>query len=352
MTVFFIAVAVALVGSALCSLTEAALYAVSPSYVRQLSESGSSAGKALARFKGDMARPIAAVLIVNTAANTAGASIAGAQFRKTWPEVDLFWFAALFTLGILFLSEILPKVAGVAFNRGISHAVSVPLELVIGALSPMVWISQHLTRAISRRDMGPQASEEEVRHLAELSAEEGSILPEEKRWVHNILQLDTIKAQDVMSPRTMVVTASANDTVGDLAEKAAQWPNARIPICSPDDPENWIGLVLRRDVLVRLAGDRFDETLESFKKPIEFVPNTTPCHKLLTAFTAKRAHLFAVVDEYGTIVGIVTLEDVMESIIGAEIVDETDAVADLQAAARLRPQQISDDSQRRFENGS
>lgn len=336
MTLLIFSVALVLGVSALCSLTEAAVYAVRMPYIRELTESGSTAGGLLTRFKRRMEEPITAILIVNTVANTAGAAIAGAQARQLFGEASIIWFVAAFTLAVLFFSEIVPKVIGVTYSRSVARAVSVPLNAAIVALYPLVWFIQRITRAIKPAEPVPDAPEEEIRQMVTLGAEEGSILPFESELVKNVLQLDEVKAQDIMTPRTVVFTLRANRTVKEVSEAVTGAPFARIPIHAPDDPENWVGVVLRADILTSLAKDKFDTTLQSLCKPLGFVPEQAPGHRLLDEFIKRREHLLGVVDEYGVVLGVVTLEDVFEALIGREIVDETDAIVDLQAVARRR----------------
>ncbi len=336
MTLLVASVVTVLVVSSLCSLTEAAIYAVRTPYISSLAESGSMAGKVLAQFKANMERPISAILIVNTAANTAGAAVAGAQARLVFGEGSLIWFSASFTLAVLFLAEILPKVAGVAYNRGIARAASIPLNAAVTLLFPLVWLTQRVSVILRHRQPPPIAPEEEVRQLAVLSANEGSILKFESELVKNVLGLDQIRAKDIMTPRTVVFSLSSGDTVRDVAPKVAEEKYARIPVFAADDPEDWRGVVLRADILVCLANDEFDRSVGSLAKPIAFVPEAMPAHILLGEFIRKQQHLLGVVDEYGGVVGIVCLEDVLESLIGQEIVDETDVVVDLQEVARRR----------------
>ncbi len=151
-----------------------------------------------------------------------------------------------------------------------------------------------------------------------------------------MLRLNDVTARDIMTPRTVVFKLAADTTVGGLAEQAEKVPYARIPVYDPDDPENWLGVVLRRNILARLARDEFDTAVGSLCRPLHFVPGTIAGHQLLSEFLKRREHLFGVLDEYGAVDGVVTLEDVLETLIGEEIVDETDAVVDLQAAARAR----------------
>ena len=332
-------VATVLVVSALCSLTEAALYSVRTPYVRQLADSGSRAGKLLVGFKRNMERPITAILIINTVANTAGSAVAGYQAAQLFGDVKCAGFSAVLvfsgtlTLSVLLFSEILPKVAGVSYGNVVARWISVPLSMMIWIMLPLVWLVQGVARLVQRDSPAPIATEEEVYQIALLSAEEGSILPLEAALVRNVLQLNEITAREIMTPRTVVYTLASSTPLAEIRDELAAMPYTRIPIYR-DGPDDWIGQVLKPDILACLARDEFETSLETLRKPLVFVPETLPGHRLLSTFLAQREHLLGVVDEYGGVLGVVSLEDVLESLIGQEIVDETDLIVDLQKVAR------------------
>ncbi len=336
MTVFVISVICVLIISALCSLTEAALYAVRVPYIRQIAERGSRPGKVLAAFKENMERPISAILIVNTAANTAGAAVAGAQARVLFGETALLWFSLLFTLGVLFVSEIIPKVIGVVYSRPVARTLALPWAAIIAVLYPLIWCIGHISRWIKPRDPILAAPEEEVHQMAMISAEEGSILPYEAELVRNVLRLDNLKARDIMTPRPVVFKLPSDMKLTDVAPKVEDCSFSRIPVYMSDDPETWKGFVFTREVLAGLARDEFENQLSELCQPIYFVSEETRGHVLLRMFLRRRTHLFGVVDDFGDITGIVTLEDVLEALIGEEIVDEADAAVDMQEVARRR----------------
>lgn len=336
MTLFVISVATVLMVSAFSSMSESAIYAIRMTYVMTLSNSGSRSGKVLREFKENMERPISAILILNTAANTAGAAIAGHQAQQLFGDAGVGWFAALFTVAVLIFSEIIPKLVGVVYCRTVAPGVALMWEALIWLLSPVIWLIEKLTKLIQPVEPALAAPEEEVEQLAMISAEEGSILPLEARLVQNVLRLDDVKAGDILTPRSVVFKLSADSTVGQVRDSVKQWKQSRVPLYDGDDPENWIGLVLARDILTAMAQDQFDRKLRALMRPLNFVPETARGHDLLRDFLKKRSHLFGVLDEYGGIEGVVTLEDVMESILGEEIVDESDTAADLQEDARRR----------------
>jgi CBS domain containing-hemolysin-like protein len=339
MVLFLFTVFIVMAVSATCSLTEAALYSVRTPYVRQLAESGSRSGRVLQSFKENMERPIAAILILNTIANTAGAAIAGAEANFLFGPRVLVAFSVAFTLAILFFSEIIPKTLGVAYNRPVAVRLARPVNAMIFLLSPLLWLVGAVSKRITPRGPVIAFPEDEVRHMAMLSAEEGSILRFEAELVKNALALDQVTAKDIMTPRTVVQKLSSDMTVRDVAGGIQEWTFSRIPIYDQEDPEKWVGVVLSRDVLTALAHDRFDQRIGTLARPLDFVPERTRGHVLLRDFLKNRRHLSAVVDEYGSIVGIVTLEDILESVLGEEIMDEMDITADLQELAKRKRRQ-------------
>ncbi|MGD2062970.1 MAG: hemolysin family protein [Nitrospirota bacterium] len=336
MTLLALSIFIVLFVSSLCSLTEAGFLSVRMPYVRALQDRGSRAGATLVEFKRNMGRPIAAILIINTAAHTAGAAVAGAQARTLFGEETLLWFSLWFTLAVLFISEIVPKVIGVAYSRPIARALALPWRFLITLLFPLIWLTEQLSRWLEPRERTVAASEEEVKYFAKLSAEEGSILPYEAELVHNVLHLDRVTVRDIMTPRPVVAKLPSDMSLRDAATQVRETAFSRLPVYAADDPETWVGVVLARDVLTALADDRSDTRLEELCTPPSFVSETTPGHVLLKAFLKRRTHLLGVFDEYGDITGIVTLEDVLEAVIGEEIVDEFDLAVDMQEVARNR----------------
>lgn len=336
MLIFIVSVATVLLVSAVCSLTEAALYSVRLPYIRRLVEGGSTAGMLLKKFKDNMERPIAAILILNTAANTAGAAVAGAQANHLFGERVLVAFSISFTLAVLFFSEIIPKMLGVVYSRPIARNLALPLNLLVTVLHPIIRLVERVSKWLKPKGRVFAAPEDEVRQFAMLSAEEGSILPVEADLVKNVLALDKTTAREIMTPRPVVEKLPEDTTVREASRGIKEWIFSRIPIYASDDPEKWVGVVLSRDILAALAKDDFDATLGSLARPLEFVGEQTPGHVLLRRFLKTRRHLFAVADEYGGVVGIVSLEDILESLLGQEIMDEVDVTPDLQELAKQR----------------
>lgn len=336
MTSLLLAIGIAVCVSFFCSLSEAALYTVGAAYVHTLNKSGSRIGRILTHYKENMDKPISAILIVNTAANIMGASIAGAIAANLFGEAKVFYFSIFFTLLILYCGEIIPKILGVTFNRPIAFIVSYPINIIIKILFPLIWLNKGIGKALRHGYGAAKAPEEEVAALAHISAEEGSILPLEKHIIEHVLKLDNIKAKDIMTPRSVMLIADGNQTLERIKEEALKWKHSRVPVFEKDR-DNLTGIVLRRKVIISLVENRDINTpLKTLAMPIHFVPDTISGDKLLTEFLSKKEHLFGVLDEYGVVIGVVSLEDVLETLIGTEIMDETDIVADLQELARIQ----------------
>lgn len=337
MTLLWVSVAFVLIISALCSLSEASLYAIRITQVRDLEQQGSSAGETLARFKKNMEKPITAILIVNTVSNTAGAAVAGAQAQEVFHDKRLVLiFSIGFTLAVLILAEILPKVIGVVYNQPIARYVALPWAFMIRVMFPLVWLAQRASQWIKPSDRVFSAPEDEIEFLAAIGAEEGSIYPLEARLVKNVLNLNEVRANEIMTPRAVVFKLPAQMKLREVAKNVKQWTHSRIPLYDEKDPEKWVGVVRTREILSRLANDEFDLTLREISQPMKFRSEKTPGHVLLQIFLRQRSHILGVEDEYGSIVGVVTLEDVLESLIGQEIVDEADLEKDMQELARER----------------
>lgn len=336
MAVLVLSVILVLVIWAICSFTEAALYAVSMPFVRQLRQTNPDAGKLLTDFKENIERPISAVLIVNTAVAAAGSSIVGAQASSVLGDSTLWLFSVFLTFSALVFSEIIPKILGVAYTRSVSPILAKPLRVTIAVLFPLIWLIEQIARWVKPQSPIAAAPEGEVKELAKISAEEGSIMPYEAELVRHVLNLDKVSAREIMTPVAVVQRVASNLTVGDVRGEAPHWRYSRIPLFDGDDPGIWTGYVMTRNVLAAQAEDRFETPLKDLTQPLFFVSAGTAGHRLLEAFLLRRTHLFGVTEPDGSVVGIVTLEDVLESIIGTEIIDESDIVADLQQLARLR----------------
>ncbi|MFU2207425.1 hemolysin family protein [Solidesulfovibrio sp. C21] len=341
MLTLIVAVAAAVLISAFCSMSEAALYSVPWSWIERLRKDGRPAGELLFTLRSNVEKPITAILTLNTIANTAGAAVAGAAAATVFGPDELWLFTAVFTVVILTLGEILPKTVGVAYSRSVATGIAAPLKYMILGLLPIIWAGGLLAGLVANRRKDPMSSEEDLRAVVSLTRREGIIKPLEELSIKNILSLDRKTASDIMTPRTVVFSLSAQMTVAEArGDRRAVWPHSRIPVFDADDPENIVGIVYRREVLEALANDQDDVRLSDLMKPVRFVLDSMPLDRVLVKFLESRMHLFVVLDEYGGVSGVVTLEDVLEEILGKEIVDETDQVADMRELARTRREEL------------
>ena len=331
------AVAAAVLISAMCSLFEAVLYAVPIGHIESLASGGRKAGRILRRMREDVDRPIAAILSLNTIANTAGAAVAGAAALKVFGDAWLAYFSAAFTLAILMFSEVIPKTAGVVYSRPLATVIAQPLAALVWLFRPLIWLCSLATRVISRGHQ-PDVSGEEIRGMARMGQQSGAIEADHAAAIENILTLPSKSVRDIMTPRTVMFALSAGTTVAELRKRTGTLDYSRVPVFDKD-ADDIVGIVLRRDVLTGMAEGPGDVKLEALMRPVEFVAESVSLDRLLRIFMERRQHLLIVLTEFGGLAGLVSLEDVIEEILGQEIVDEFDKVADLRQLAHKRRQQ-------------
>lgn len=330
------AVAVATGISFLCSVTEAAFYSFPMSRIERLRKEGKKAGETLSELRRDVEKPITAILTFNTAAATAGAAVAGAAAVKVFGEDSLGWFTAFFTLLILVFGEIVPKTTGVAYARQIAPLMAQPLKWAIFLCLPVIWLLSGVVKLIRSRSKTPEADEDDIRALVSLTRQQGILKPYEESAIKSILALDSKRVAEIMTPRTVVFSLPVDMTVGEAMAANRNWPHTRVPVYEGEDSEDIVGMVYRRQVYEAAADDREGVTLGEIMKPVRFVVENLTLDKALRSFLESRTHLFVVLDEYGGMAGVVSLEDVLEEMLGSEIVDETDEVVDMRELARRR----------------
>ena len=336
-----VAVGLAVSISAMCSLFEAVLYSVPVGHIEALAESGRTSGRILKALRDRVDRPIAAILSLNTIANTAGAAIAGAGAVKVFGDDRLVWFSVFFTLAILVLSEVIPKTLGVVYARPLASPVARPLLALVWIFRPIIWFTSQLTALMTRGSAQPDVSVEEITVLAKLGLQAGTLDAGKAAVIENILSLDERDVRDIMTPRTVMSSLSASLTLGELKDSqklAGVFDHSRVPVFDKDT-DDVVGMVLRRDVLTAMAEDKFDRRLEEFMRPVDFIAETLSVNRLLRRLLETGQHLVLVIDEYGGLAGLVTLEDVLEEILGIEIVDEFDPAVDMRELAHRRRQQ-------------
>lgn len=320
--------------SALCSMMEAAIYSIPITYIEHLREQGNKKGEKLYYLHNNIDQPITAVLILNTIANTAGAALAGAIATTTLHESAMPFFAAILTLLILAFGEIIPKTLGVAYSKHIAIILLNPLCILIVILKPLIILSSSLTRLVSPRKR-PTVTEDDIRALTSLSRESGRIKPYEEHVIKNILTLDLKYAHEIMTPRTMVFSLHENLTVSEAYNNPKIWNHSRIPIYGKNN-EDITGIIQRYEIGRYMTNGETEKKLLEIMQPAKFVLESQTVDHLLLAFLEERQHLFIVLDEYGGLAGVVSLEDVLETMLGREIVDESDTTPDLRALAKKR----------------
>lgn len=326
--------AISLAGSFLCSLMEAALYSIPRSRIESLKRAGNRGAARLEKLRARIDEPIAAILALNTTVNTLGAAWAGALVGRYYGNEVLGIFSGIFTGAVLFFSEIIPKSLGVSFANTLAPRLAGPLQLLIWLLWPFVKMSVALTRLWGKKSRLNYPTEEDIISLAQLSQSGGTILPQEARWVANALRLNDVRVRDIMTPNSVVSRVPDCMPLSATKVDADHWRFSRIPVCTDDDPDNIVGVVQRREVFAALLRGEENRTIHSLMRVPDFVPEDLPAHELLNRFIATRRHLFCAKGANAEFVGVVTLEDVLEALIGAEIVGEFDLHEDMQAWAK------------------
>ncbi len=330
-----LAVGVAIFISTGCSLFEAVLYAVPLRHIEALVQAGKPAGRTFSELRKNVDRPIAAILSLNTIAHTVGAAFAGSAATRVFGYEWLIYFSIAFTFVILIFSEIIPKTAGVVYARRMVPWVANPLKGLVWVMTPAIWLSSLITGLISRGTTEEAVTANELRIMARMSFRGGAIKPYQMQIIERILTLHDKSVNDVMTPRTVVFSLSEHLTVEEACKTSTRWEHSRFPVYD-EDMEDVVGIVLTKELFIALSRGKRHMPLTELMRPVHFVAETAKLNQVLTEFLGERQHLFVVIDEYGGLAGVVTLEDILEEILGREIVDESDEVEDKRALARRR----------------
>ena len=318
--------------SALCSTLEATLLSTPLSYITGLEEQGVKGAKRLKRLKQNSDRPISAILCINTIANTVGASIVGSLVYEVYGDALVGVFSTVFTLCILIFSEIIPKTIGTSYWRSLALPASVIINAMIFISFPLVWVLEKMQRLISSRSTQVSVSREDISAMVSVATEEDVIEKEEKKMIQNLLKLDEVTAHEIMTPSAVVEMAEADMTIREFYE--SDNTHSRILVYDPDNDEYVMGYVLRQTVLEKMAEDSFDMPLKDIIRPILTFSEEDSVSDIWEKLLEKKEHISVIIDEYGSMRGIVTMEDVIETMLGQEIVDETDEVVDMQEYAK------------------
>jgi CBS domain containing-hemolysin-like protein len=326
-------ITVALLFSFLCSVAEAVLLSIGQPYIASLVKKNKRTGFLFQNLKRRVDRPLAAILTLNTIAHTVGAAGAGAQAAVVFGNAYVGLASAILTLLILIFSEIIPKTLGATYWRQLAASVARFLMALVWILYPFVILSEKITQSISHGSTLKGFSREEFVAMADLGAREGQLAMKESRILKNLFLLSSTNIKTIMTPRTVVFTLQEELSVEESVQEVERMPFSRIPIYrqNRDDIKEF---VLKSDILLAQARGQGETQLKAFRRPLSAVPNSNTIFQLFEFMLDRREHIVQVVDEHGGMEGIVTLEDVVETLFGLEIVDESDKTVDMQALAR------------------
>jgi CBS domain containing-hemolysin-like protein len=324
----------ALVFSFLCSVAEAVLLSITPSYIAGLRDKKPKLAALLKRLKQEnVDQSLAAILTLNTIAHTVGAIGSGSKATVVFGSAWFGLFSALMTLAILFLSEIIPKTIGAVYWRNLAGLTAQFVRGLIWSLYPLIWVSEALTRLIARRKSAHAFSREEFIAMAGIGERAGKLDQRESRIIKNLFRFDSLTAKDIMTPRTVISGLPQDMSVTEALDAKPSVTHSRLPLYQ-GNLDHITGFILRDDLLIAKAQDRGDVKLETLKREIKTVLDDMSLSNLLEFLLEKRQYIALVIDEYGGTQGLVTTEDVVETLLGMEIVDEMDRVEDMQVLAR------------------
>jgi CBS domain containing-hemolysin-like protein len=335
MTLLIAYALMALVFSFLCSIAEAVLLSTTHSFVASLEKKGEPAGSVLRKLKNNIDRPLAAILSLNTIAHTVGAVGVGAQAAALFGGVYIGIASAIMTLLVLVLSEIIPKTLGTTYWRTLAPWVGRFVRALIYLLYPLVLLSEQLTQLLSGEEKKNVFRKDEFAALADLGAREGVLEAEESRILKNLFRFRSLKVRDILTPRTVVFALQEDMTVDDFLKNHSRVPFSRIPVYGKNN-DDITGFVLKDELVLAHAKDRHEARLHEFKRLLHALPGTISLSDFLEFLLDHRKHIVLVVDEYGGMEGIATLEDAVETLLGLEIVDEADKTVDMQVLARAK----------------
>jgi CBS domain containing-hemolysin-like protein len=329
MTLLLLFVVVSISVSFLCSILEAALLSITPSFLARLKTEDADKHRALSRLKEQIDQPLAAILTLNTIAHTVGATGVGAQVALVFGDGYLAAASAIMTFLILVLSEIIPKTLGARYWPQIAPLLPPFLKGMILLLKPFIWLSDRIMGL-----MGGSSQEAdlrlEIKALSTLGRDSGQLDEDERRVIANTLDLHDVSVKDIMTPRIVCEALDPDMTAAMFRDVDRDRGYSRYPVL--DDDENPLGLLMHRDLIQAAPETRVRELM----KPITVVSDMMNAESLLSQFLRERQHLVLVYDEYGSWLGLVTLEDVLETLIGQPIMDETDDIPDMRRYARQR----------------
>ncbi len=334
-------ITIALSISFLCSILEAVMLSTSLSHIELTALAGKRSGVIMRKLKQNVEQAISAILTLNTIAHTVGAAGAGAQAAAVFGSEWIGVISAILTFLILVFSEIIPKTLGAVYWKQLMPFAAFTIQFLVWILYPVVWAFQKLTDLMAPEEREPTVTRSELEVLAQVSRQEGALEEKESLILKNLLKLDGVQVKEVMTPRTVMFALQEDTTVGEVMQKHTVLSYSRIPIYT-QSTDDISAFALRYDILMAAADDRDNVTMKELIRPLKSVPETLSVAETMQKFMTEKEHVFLVFDEYGGTEGIITMEDVVESLIGSEITDESDVVADLRELAKKRYQRYSE----------
>lgn len=325
----------ALFVSFLCSIMESVLLSTPKSFLLVKEQKGSKWASSFLNLKDNVDKPLSAILSLNTVAHTIGAAGVGAQAVKVFGEASFGIVSAVLTILILIITEIIPKTIGARYSRNLARISASTINIMIIVTYPLVLMSMIITKAFSKNFKEQTISREEIAALANMGTDEGVFSEKEHKIIQNILKLKNVKVTEIMTPRVVVAIADENLYLKDFLKRKDYLNFSRIPIYSENE-DNITGYVFRQTVFEKLAEDKHDLKLKDVKRKISVAKDSTLILSLWEMLLDSKEHIAIVVDQYGGLDGIVTMEDVIESLLGLEIVDEKDTITDMRKYARER----------------
>ena len=336
MTALLIFLFSAMTISFLCSILESVLMSTPISFITMKEDEGYKPAPLFRKYKENIERPIAAILALNTIANTVGAAGVGRQATEVFGSEWFGLVSAVTTILILIFSEIIPKTIGTSYYKSLMGFSTRVIRVLIILMYPLVIVIEGLGKLLSRKDEDePEVSREEVSAMANVGEEEGVIDEDENKIIQNVIKLDNVKAFDVMTPRVVSAVAPESMTLKEFYKGKTFEHHSRIPVYG-ESPEYITGYVLRGDALEALADDKFEMKLADIKRTVTCFDEEKSVSEIWDELLAKREQIGVIIDEYGAFQGIITLEDIIETIFGLEITDESDEAVDMQQLARDR----------------
>ncbi|MGO1595933.1 MAG: CNNM domain-containing protein [Sphingobacterium sp.] len=333
MTLLFVYLGIALVMSFLCSLIEATLLSITASHASIISKEKPRLGKELQHLKSNVDKPLAAILTVNTFAHTIGAAGVGAQAQILWGDEYLTIVSIVLTVIILIVTEIIPKTIGANYWKQLTPFTVGVIKIMIFLLYPIVLFSQLITKALNKNKETSVLSRADFSAMAEIGSKEGALEQDEYRIISNILRFNLMKINVIMTPRTVVVAASKDQSIREFYDNTENLRFSRIPIYG-DSIDDIMGYVLKDEILQQIIEGNGDKNLASIVRRFVIEPESANTARVFERLIKKNEHIALVVDEYGGTSGIVSMEDIIETLLGLEITDESDDIEDLQKWAR------------------